>query len=535
MTPDNGYTQQGLGVPCLVVDDLATAVSYYRDIVGFDVVYKLDTETTPMALMRGHGAGLLLQESATRSRRTDQPVPTAGPWDAALLVSDLDGFVARLQSHGVEVLAEPLSAFGSRFVDFVDCAGNVICVGEGSGDLIGLPTSGGGRWSSKLRDFSLDRAARLRSAARTGLGALRRREDLRDLRRFYRSLPDQRDVYYMFFTSGLLHWVAAAEAYVPADTNLVLIGSALTDAERAWIAAKLDRPFHHVRSRIDDIAAWQLLFEVNQHNFGWLDIDCFVLNPEIFAEMAAVAPQVSMNCGWAMASDFGFPVAGTHLLFINQKAIHAVRSAGVAADPGTYDWTGCARPLPQLGFNRVPSGRTRRLLRQVLPDDGTGRPRLVSGAFYDTLMVYQMLARAVGFPVRQVRPLARRCTLPVDVNSTDPAHWPEDVSDELFHLCGISYYTRFADNPGLLALYVGAELVMLDNLLSFSTTEPPEQYASKRNKIMADLARRGLTATDARDRFRRHLVEGRGLAGAAADRVLESGRQRARSAIDLVT
>ena len=33
MTPDNGHARQGVGIPCLIVDDLATAVDYIRDIV----------------------------------------------------------------------------------------------------------------------------------------------------------------------------------------------------------------------------------------------------------------------------------------------------------------------------------------------------------------------------------------------------------------------------------------------------------------------------------------------------------------------
>nr|AGS49682.1 hypothetical protein [uncultured bacterium esnapd14] len=536
VTPDNGHVQQGIGIPCLVVDDLTTGVDYYRDIVGFDVVFKIDTETTRMALLRGYNAGLLLQESAGRVRPAGPPVPMAGPWDAALLVSDLESMLDRLRSAGADVLGDPVSAFGSRFAEFVDCAGNVVCLGEGTGALIGVTTPvSGRRWWPALRGSVLDQAARLRSALRIRTAVVRRREDVRELQRFYRSLPEQRDVYYMFFTSGLLHWVAAAEAHVPPDTNLVLLGSALTDAEQAWIAANLRRPFHHVRTRLDDIAAWQYLFEVNRHNFGWLDIDCFVLNPEIFTELAAVPPQASMTCGWSMASDFGFPVAGTHLLFVNLAAIEAVRSAGVDADPGTFDWTGCARPLPQLGFNRVPNGRTRRLLRQVLPDDGSGRLRFLSGGFYDTLMVYQVLARALGYPVHPIRALARRCTLPVDVDSTDPAHWPEDVSNELFHLCGISYYRRFADNPGIHALYLGAELVMLDNLFAYSATEPPELYTGERDRITAELTAYGYTAAEARQRFRRHLVDARGLTEATADRVLDSGRQRTGRAVDVAT
>jgi hypothetical protein len=150
-------------------------------------------------------------------------------------------------------------------------------------------------------------------------------------------------------------------------------------------------------------------------------------------------------------------------------------------------------------------------------------------------MAYQVIARALGYPVHQVRTLGRRCTLPVDAESTDPAHWPEDVSEELFHLCGISYYTMYSENPGIHALYLAAELVMLDNLFAGSVTEPPKLYADKRSAAVAGLAKYGIAAAEARGHFRRHLINGRRLDEAAADRVLDSGRQRARHAMDMAT
>lgn len=516
------------GVPCLVVHDLGEAVDFYRDVVGLDPQVTLDTPGGRVALVRGHGATVLLQERPDHPPRADRSAPEAplrGPWAAALLVGDLDALHSRLASAAERPVGDVVPAFGARFFEFVDCAGNLVCVGESAAVGLADPACNGrGGLLRGIRSVIGEKAKQLRSGLHDTVATARARPRERAFRAFYDNLADKHEPFYMFFTSGLLHWAAAAESHVPRDTNLVLLGSGLTDAEQTWITTHLDRPFHHITERIDDIAAWQLLFAVNEQSFGWLDIDCFVLNPGVFAELADIAPDVSMNCGWSMATDFGFPVAGTHLLFVNRAAIDAVRAARVAADPGTHDWDGQARPLPQLGHNRIPTRRARTLLHQVVPDHG-GRPAFVSGAFYDTLVLYQLLARAIGYPVRPLRPLARRCTLPHDAESVDQSHWPEDVSDELFHLCGISYYNRFSDNPGILALYLAAEMVVLGNLLSPDPAEVPQQYTEKRNSIQEELAEMGMTPAQARQRFRRHLVDSRGLSETAAEQVLDSGRR----------
>ncbi|MFC5288500.1 VOC family protein [Actinokineospora guangxiensis] len=515
-------------MPCLVVHDLDEAVDYYRDVVGLEPQVTLDTPGGRVALVRGYGVTLLLQERTGQPNRADRAppeVPLQGPWAAAFLVGDIDALHARLADDGRRPPGDLVPAFGARFFEFVDCAGNLVCVGESA--AVGLAEPGcDGRTGLRgaIGGVLADGLVRARAAAHETAAALRARPRERAFRAFYDRLTTKSEVFYMFFTGGLLHWAAAAESHVPPEINLVLIGSALDDAERAWIAENLDRPFHHIDERTDDIAAWQLLFEVNEHSFGWIDIDCFVLNPEVFAELADVSPTASMNCGWSMTTDFGFPTAGTHLLFVNRAAIQAVREAGVPADPGTHDWDGHARPLPQLGRNRVPTRRARALLSRVVPDHG-GRPAFVSGNFYDTLILFQLLARSLGYPIASLRPLARRCTLPYDAESTDHAHWPEDVSDELFHLCGISYYSRFSENPGILSLYLSAEMVILDNFLANSPTATPAQYPAKRNTIGDDLAALGMTTDQARPRFRRHLIDSRGLSETGAERVLDSGRR----------
>lgn len=155
-------------------------------------------------------------------------------------------------------------------------------------------------------------------------------------RQFYRGLPDQRNVYFMFFSRGLLHWVTKSLSYVPDDVNLVLLGTDLPDDEQDWIGENLKRPFHNIGMRINDKIAWKFLFEVNEFSFGWLDIDCFVLNSNLFDDMKTVAGKDSVNGAWWFDTDFGFELSATYFMFVNVQAIRALRAARIVYSPSCY-------------------------------------------------------------------------------------------------------------------------------------------------------------------------------------------------------
>jgi hypothetical protein len=117
----------------------------------------------------------------------------------------------------------------------------------------------------------------------------------------------------MFFTRGLLHWVTKSRSYVPDDVNLMLLGSDLPDYEQEWIRKTIRRPFHNIGMRINDKLAWTFLFDVNEYSFGWLDIDCLVLNGDLFAEMSAIADSNSVNGVWWHDTGSGFGLSATSL------------------------------------------------------------------------------------------------------------------------------------------------------------------------------------------------------------------------------
>jgi hypothetical protein len=90
------------------------------------------------------------------------------------------------------------------------------------------------------------------------------------------------------------------------------------------------------------------------------------------------------------------------------------------------------------------------------------------------------------------------------------------MSDELFHLFGISYYRTHDYEPGIRGLYLAAEYTMLEA----TAAALPARYARLREAIAAELAAAGQAVDTARDRMRRHLIESRKVSPAAADRIL---------------
>jgi hypothetical protein len=309
------------------------------------------------------------------------------------------------------------------------------------------------------------------------------REHLREFQEFYSRLPDKRDIFYLFFTSDLLHWVTRTLSFVPDHVNVVLLGSNLSEEESAWIRANLRRPFHPIRLWTDDKTVWEFLFQTNEHHFGWLDIDCFALEPGLFREMAAIGPGEVSNCIWSLTAPGGTELPCSYFLFLNADIIRTVQEQ-VPLSPTTYSYDvrkRPGRPYP-YAYSRLVAPHHRRLLEKVLPPGKKGRPVYASESrFYDTLQLYHLVATALGFRLHKVRPLTAAQQL---------------ASPEVVHVGKVSYYQRYQklDVPELQRIYT--LLSQIDYaLLSEMGSRLPAQYEVLRGKIGADLQRLG-AATD---------------------------------------
>jgi catechol 2,3-dioxygenase-like lactoylglutathione lyase family enzyme len=128
-----------LELASLIVDDYDTAIAFFVDALGFDLVEDSPSETNDgrpkrWVVVRPPGAqtGLLLaQADGARQERAvgDQ---FAGRVGLFLRVDDFEAARRRMQEHGVEFVSEPRDMPYGTVAVFVDLAGN-------RWDLLGPP------------------------------------------------------------------------------------------------------------------------------------------------------------------------------------------------------------------------------------------------------------------------------------------------------------------------------------------------------------------------------------------------------------
>jgi hypothetical protein len=335
----------------------------------------------------------------------------------------------------------------------------------------------------------------------------------REFLQFYQQLPDKRNIFYMFFTGGLLHWVAKSLSYVPDDVNLVLLGSALSEADQEWVRDTVAHPFYHLRPRINDKIAWSFLFDANEQNFGWLDIDCLVLNGKLFDEMTCISADDLLNGAWWYDTGFGFFLAATYFQFINIRAVAALRASRLGVSPNCYSFHPViCQTQGGIQYSEALTRRLRRQLLKIVPPDESGLPSSPEreGPYFDTMIMPQLIARTLGFGGHKVRHLQRR-------GPGGTGYSFEEISDELVHIGGVSYgsdvtdFSKLYRNPGIRLRYLLGEMVALD-----AADGLPDAYAKRRKLVVAELGRLGMTPAAAKEAAHSHLTEERGLTTHAA-------------------
>jgi hypothetical protein len=485
------------------VDDTLKAAEYYQRFFGFE---RAGGDTPAgLALLRGHGVSLLLRQASTAPSR---PAGRDGPVvpDAVLLVRQPERMRWQLDDLGAHLLPDgELGPPWRRFFGFRDCYGNVLAAGPATGAAdrawrwAGQPAAAAGFWLQEQR------RARLEARYRAGF------------RRFYDSLADRRDIYYLLVTTGLLHWAVKTASYVPRDVNLVLLGTDLQPDELAWARSQAGRPFHHIGLRLDDAGAWEFLFDVNRRNFGWISPGCHVLDEQIFAELARVGPGTSVNCAWSWPGDQGLPIASTHLVFINAEAVRAVRRAGVRASPGMYSHRRLNRQVEgRRCYACRPSPAEIRLLRRGQPASDLGRPAPPGGfPYFDTLVMYQLLARQRGFTVSRTRGLE-------SLGHVRGRDVEDEACDELFYIGALGHADPLEELSGYFhdhqvrLLYLVAEYVTLAG----AAAALPERYRRRLDLVTAELGSHGLAGPAVTAAARSHLTDVAGLSAGAAQAVL---------------
>jgi hypothetical protein len=236
----------------------------------------------------------------------------------------------------------------------------------------------------------------------TPLRAMRGSASRRALTRFYASLPRQDDAFYLFFTTHQLHWLHTTASYVPKTCNLVLIGAGLSREEIEWVQRRIDRPFLPLARHIDLDMIWDILFDVNTRNFGWLDVDCLIMNPSIFEEMRRISPDEAISCLWTHAAcgptKRPFHAIETYCLFFNIAVIDGLRKNGLLPRPSQRTAT-----VGQLDLVKRLIPATEEQQAQFETLSGRAFTHRLYNFDFDPLILFQLVANASGYRLNRVR------------------------------------------------------------------------------------------------------------------------------------
>ena len=120
---------QGIA-PFFIVADLAAAVAFYRDRLGFELVFQGPDDDPFFAIVRRDAAMILLKDVGVEPLPNRRRQPQAR-WDAYLDVPDPDTLAAELASRGV-TFSVPLEDTddGLRGFELEDADGYVLFLGR---------------------------------------------------------------------------------------------------------------------------------------------------------------------------------------------------------------------------------------------------------------------------------------------------------------------------------------------------------------------------------------------------------------------
>jgi glyoxylase I family protein len=119
--------------PLLQVFDMPTALHFYRDVLGFEVIGRSEPgDNCNWAWLKLHGAEVMLNTAYEADERPAAPDPArvASHGDTCLFFGckDLDTAYRHLQAHGLHVKEPKVAPYGMRQLWFTDPDGYGLCL-----------------------------------------------------------------------------------------------------------------------------------------------------------------------------------------------------------------------------------------------------------------------------------------------------------------------------------------------------------------------------------------------------------------------
>ncbi|GHF52129.1 hypothetical protein GCM10010218_36920 [Streptomyces mashuensis] len=328
---------------------------------------------------------------------------------------------------------------------------------------------------------------------------------------FLSGLPDDRPLWFSFYSTGLLHAVQHFLRFVPPQIECVFLTSALTPEEMAVRDAMTGAVDNGPRSfdiaeRVGSHEIFEFLMRNLDRPFGIVDVDCFVMDADWFRHcMDGLEPGVAVSGPFTYGP---IPLAAPPLMAIDPAARAGIEHAiGGPVSPAAYAYippgpekeidgamVRLIEPHHEAALAKVMAMEAHRLpfpqggLLDVL-DDGrevrsheryhhTQNGHDVIRTVFDGLMFYQLMALAAG----------RRIAHFHHVPGT------KVFAPQLVHAGGISYWHRLRPSEiaaGIDELPWSAHIDAL--LLEDFTNRPdaPESYRTRRKRLAANLRQSG--------------------------------------------
>jgi catechol 2,3-dioxygenase-like lactoylglutathione lyase family enzyme len=124
--------QLGYVAPFFIVRDLMTSIAFYRDRLGFELVFLGPADDPYFAIVKRDGVRLMLKVVG----RDVQPMPNpsrhhGARWDAYIDTSDPDTLAGELKSRGVAFREPPgINSDNLRGFEITDADGYVLYFGR---------------------------------------------------------------------------------------------------------------------------------------------------------------------------------------------------------------------------------------------------------------------------------------------------------------------------------------------------------------------------------------------------------------------
>lgn len=273
------------------------------------------------------------------------------------------------------------------------------------------------------------------------LQGLAKAMSLLQLRRALRRMEQRERTYFVIVMPGGFHIARLAIDYFPSGQRLVVIGNGVDRFEADWARRTLPGvPVLRTRAMLRHHEVLDAVFAAWDRDFGILDYDCFVLDPQLPARMASIDADTCMNAAFFRSNeDPPLKVPETFLLYFN---VSVIRDLMARYDVGT-------RPLR---WQYLPEAA-----KEGLAALGLSEQRLPEAhkPYFDTLRLLMMLGVAEGRPYRFVE------EIPASPAPSEKAFHVGGVSDPrsiqgIWALRGSYFWRRVLDaagDPGLQAHY----------------------------------------------------------------------------------